>query len=315
MSEIQKVFEQQSEIDERAWDTFISEYERRNAPPAYDNRWQRIGMSVGLFSAMIVSSIFTVQAFLQVFELAGISFLFSAIGSVAGFLMVDVILFFLTHFVIDLAYKSTALAGNMNPSIVLWIAIGIAAFTFCVSIASNLYFMFIGFGVMERGSDTMRHIGLIVGILLGSAPPIQSIAVGTIIAMMPLQLIVERQAWELSRQRAWFSFRRKHNLDLSIESRLERLSVVSEADSLRQSETVSNSSKQLDYSQSLTQKAAIEYIRDNQSEYETIRKTVLEQNPTANKRDIAEAIAETMTGEARGYMTVIRAYKKLDIEL
>jgi hypothetical protein len=226
--DIQKIFDQQQEIDERAWDTFTSEYERRSPPPAQDNRWQRIGLNIGLFSAMIVSSIFTVQAFLEVFNLAGINPVLSLVGSITGFLMIDVILFFLTHFVISLAYKSTALSGNLNPRIVLYTAIAIAAFTFVVSIASNLYFMFIGFGVMARGSAAIKNVGLIVGLLLGTAPPIQSIAIGTIVAMMPLQLIVERKDWELSRQRAWFSFRRKHGLDLAIESRLERLSVVSE---------------------------------------------------------------------------------------
>lgn len=65
----------------------------------------------------------------------------------------------------------------------------------------------------------------------------------------------------------------------------------------------------------LNQKVAIQCIRDNQEKYETIRKSVLEQNPTANKRDIAEAIAIAMTGDAKGYMTVMRAYKQLDIEL
>jgi hypothetical protein len=181
-------------------------------------------MTVGLLAAMIVSSIFTVQAFLEVFNFAGINPVFSAIGSVSGFLMIDVILFFLTHFLIDLVYKPAALHDSLNPKLVIYTAFAIGIFTFIVSVASNLYFMFIGFGVMERGSDSMKAVGLIVGILLGTAPPIQSVAVGTIIAMMPLQIIAERRSWETSRQRAWSSYRTKHKLDKPLSERLERLS-------------------------------------------------------------------------------------------
>ena len=221
--DIQKLFDQQSEINERAWDTFTSEYERRNPPPQVNEKWQRIGMNVGLFAAMIVSGIFTIQAFLQVFKFAGISNGFDWVGAVSGFVMIDVILFFLTNFVVNLAYRGKALAGEMEATIILKISGGIAAFIFFVSLSSNLYFMMMGFDVLQSDSSGLRFLGLIVGVMLGSAPPIQSVAIGTIVAMIPMQSLIERKSWEDSRQRAWFQFRRKHKLDLSIEDRLERL--------------------------------------------------------------------------------------------
>jgi PHD/YefM family antitoxin component YafN of YafNO toxin-antitoxin module len=120
------------------------------------------------------------------------------------------------------------------------------------------------------------------------------------------QYLEDLQAWQDGLNRSWSSQKRRWGANVELDNRVKRLS---------EPETVSNSSKPLDYTQTLNQKVAMEYIKSNQSEYESIRKTVLEQNPTANKRDIAEAIAEAMTGDTRGYMTVIRAYKKIGIDL
>lgn len=313
------LIEQQNAIDEQAWITFIDEYDRRNPAPNEKRSMLQIGMLVGLIASLTLSGLMTIPAFMRVLDAAGTWQPISFAGGLAGFISVDLVMFFSTYYLVNTYYKPKALEGNVDMS-QLMKAFSIAAgFGFLVSAGSNIYFVMIGYNVIDINSNVGLIASFMVGLLLALAPPIQASATGSIMALLPLTTLMEREAYERSRNAAWHRYKSKRGLNLNVEKLTEqymenainRLGYVPEMAQV----TVSNSYQQTNHAQSLRKKVALEYLKKDSARYETIRQTVLEGNPTATQTDIAKAIANEMAGDDRGYMTVMRAYKELGLEL
>lgn len=310
------LIEKQNEINASAWVTFNEDFERRNPPPKIENRaWWYRAVALGGIAALTVSGSFTVPSFFKISLATGALDVIAFFVGIAGFIMVDMISMIGAHELVNIVYRPQAMQGKMNNR-ALVIAIGImTAYAFIIGVGSNLYYMLYGFDVLVDGSQGLLNLSISLGVLMAFAPPILSASTGAIIALVPLQSIIEKEAYETSKNRAWLRYQKKMGIQFDVEQLTERymdnamnrLEYVPE----KQIETVSNSFSSANTAQSLNQKAALVYIKDNESQYETVAKTVIEQNPTANQTDIAKAIASEMTGDERGYMTVIRAYKKL----
>ena len=305
---ILEIIEKQQQLDAAAWETFNAEFERRKPPPTQRGSWLIVGMSIGLVASLMLSGQLTIPAFMRVLSSAGNPYILSLAGGIAGFVSVDLVMFFSTYYLIDSYYRPKALNGEVNMQSLTHAFAVSGVFGFVVSVGSNIYFVLSAFELIQLDTAQGTAASLVIGLLLAFAPPIQATALGSILALLPLTKLIETQAYERSRDAAWRRYKGNRGLNLDVE-RIAQAYVERRLGT--PNKTVSDSLGQSQQTVTLTKKAAIQYIKDNETKYEQIAKDVLEQNPTANQRTIAEAIAEAMTGDARGFKTVIRAYKEL----
>lgn len=312
-SPILELIEQQNAIDEKAWITFTDDYERRNPLPNETGiGWRYQMIRIGAGASLVVSGSLTIPAFQTVSSSSGMNILLSWFVGFMAFLMIDVLLFVASHQFVDMVYRPQALAGNMEQSMIM-IYVGLmGVFGFVVGVSSNLYYVMIGFEVFEVGSQVADGFTIGLGILMAFAPPIQSATAGAIIALVPLASIIEKESYETSKSRAWGKYQKKRGLNLDIEAVIDkytqsRLGMVTN----NQQNTVSDSPRQSNGAKTINKKGAIAYIETHETELETIARTVLDDNPNATQKEIAESLALEITGDTRGYKTVIRAYSSL----
>jgi hypothetical protein len=327
METTQTIHEQVADQFTSAYEGFKRTYQTMNPPPEFivadefKLGWKQYGMMVGIVASVIVSGSHTIPIIVGVNNVNAITVL---IG-LSAFVMIEVML-------IILAYSSTEQQFKAHDDIRSRVKNFTRAgfyFVLFVAVAANIIYVIEHNMVIPQERLLLiawQGIRLIVYLAIGISAPVIAFITGEIIAVDVLEHRSRQnkldkewqtlmQEWQEALNRSWTSQRKKWGVDIQIDNRVKRLSSDNQNEYEELPETVSNSSKQLDYGQSLTQKAAVQYIGDNQNEYEELRKTVLDSNPTANKRDVAEAVAIAMTGDPRGYMTVIRAYKKLGLEL
>jgi hypothetical protein len=212
MSNILDLIQQQRAIDNEAWQTFNSEYERRNPPPQQKSNWLTVGMWSGLVAALILSGLMTIPSFSIALQGADVWYPLALIGGVAGFIAIDLVMFFSTYSLTTMYYRPKAIEGKLNLK-ELMIVIGIAGiFGFIVSAGSNFYMMFNGYDVFEEDSEEQHNFTLGIAFLLALAPPIQATATGSILAQTPLSAISRPQfAVVPSSRQSWAPSRRQNN--------------------------------------------------------------------------------------------------------
>jgi len=298
---------------------------------------KQIGMVLGLLGSVILSASHTIPVFMGKASALEINLLsFEGLVAISVFVMIEVGL-------VTFAYSKIEGSPNSETAKQVQELTGWGLkFILAIAVLANVYYVLSGNTTIPTEgffASAWYWTRVIIFLLIGASAPLVALITGDILAMDVLRhkatIKRDNQAWEDKKaldmqtwenkvdaikaryqdelakwnaglNNAWQASKAKWGGSVNIQ--------ISKPE-IKQLETVSNSSKQLDYTQSLTQKAALQYIQDKADEYKAIAKTVREQNPTANQRDIAEAISRAMTGEERGYMTVIRAYKKLGIEM
>jgi hypothetical protein len=306
------------------------------------------GMIAGLIGSVIVSASHTIPVFLGLDSISDINLLsIEFIIGLSIFVMIEMS-------VIVFAYSATESEGNSDTAHrVKSFTRGGMWFIVTIAILANVYYVLAAnIAIPTEGfmAVSWGWIRVTIFLLIGTSAPVIAFMTGDILAVDILKhrakIRRDMQAWEEKLNRdfeAWEAKKNEELVDWETKCEIilnkydERLNQWNEGlhaawstqkkrwgasvdiqvskPEVKQLETVSNSFKQQDYSQTLTQKTAMQYIQEKAEQYKAIAKTVREQNPTANQRDIAMAIAEEMTGDARGYMTVIRAYKKLNVEM
>lgn len=219
---ILEIIEQQSKIDEQAYKAFDDDYTRRNPIPDSNNRLLLGGMFLGLVASLTLSGLMTIPAFMTALDAAGVWKPLSFTGGVAGFIAVDLVMFFSTYYLVNTYYKPKALSGKVDVS-ELMKSFGVSAvFGFIVSAGSNIYFVMIGYNVIQVDTQIGLIASFLVGILLAFAPPIQASATGSILALLPLTTLMEREAYERSKNASWHRYKSKRGLSLNIEQLTER---------------------------------------------------------------------------------------------
>lgn len=320
-SDIQQIYDETTARIEAAYQGFRAMYSTMNPMPAlpqsrkFRPSVKQIGMGTGLAGSVIVSASHVVPVFLGIESISQLNLLsIEFFIGLATFAMIEM-------GVISFAYSATEDEGNADAAhrVRQYTRNGMW-FIVLIAVLANVYYVLnFNHAIPSDGfvSDIWQWVRITIFLLIGASAPVIAFITGDILAIDVLKHRAmqrkemqayqeEMRQWNEGLNNSWNAQKSRWGASVKIE--------VSKPE-VKQLETVANSSKQLDYSQSLSQKAAIQYIKDNQSEYETIAKTVINSNPKATQKDIAEAIAEAMTGDRRGYMTVIRAYKKLDYEM
>lgn len=308
---------------EEAFSAFRRTYELMNPPPTMPNEvshdwgWKQAGMFLGLLGSVIVSASHTIPIFVGDENVT----VMTIIIGVAVFVMVEM-------GIVVFAYSSTEqqhkTRENIRTRVKDFTRTGLY-FIVAVAIAANVVY------VIEHNmtipdepliQSIWNTVRLFIFLAVGLSAPVIAFITGEILAVDVLEhqgryhramdkYGSDLEDWQNGLNRSWASKKKQWGAGVDIDSRVKRLS-GHEQNLL---ETVSNSSNGLDYTQTLNKKAAIQYFKDNQSEYEKLKRAVLNSNPTATKKDIAEAIAESMTGDKRGYMTVIRAAKEVGFDV
>lgn len=217
-SPIVELIEQQQVVDEAAWSAFTKEYDLRNPPNTQKRNLLQIGMMIGLIASLALSGLMTIPAFMRVLDAAGIAQPISITGGFAGFIAVDLVMFFSTYYLVNTYYKPKALKGDVDMSQLMQAFSVAAIFGFIVSAGSNIYFVLIGYNVIALDSQAGVTASLMVGLLLAFAPPIQASATGSIMALLPLTDLMEREAYENARNKAWGRYKKKRGLNLDIEA-------------------------------------------------------------------------------------------------
>lgn len=179
------LIEQQQQIQERGWEAFVAAYERENPPPVQQARWIQTGIGIGLVAALVLSGLLTIPAFQKVLAAANMSVDVQTVGGVAGFLAIDFVMFVASYYVISTQWRLRANSeeaferfGDITK-LMTWAA----GFAFLVSVTSNVYFVFIGYEVVTLDTLPGRVFSFVVALLLALAPPVQSVATGSILAL------------------------------------------------------------------------------------------------------------------------------------
>lgn len=313
-NEMQSMYDETQQRVEAAYQGFRAVYTVMKPPPIAPKAsgwfaWispKHFAMLLGLIGSVIVSASHTVPVFTGKDSIDELQFDISMVIGLAAFVMIEIMSISLSYSHTEsMANNDTVLRVNRYVKWGKWFVVFVMA-------VANIYYV-----LGSNGIPVPDIFRLVIFLSVGLSAPIIAFLTGDILAIdvmkhnaknrRDMQTYEEAlKQWADGLATSWASQKNRWGGGVNIQ--------VSKPE-IKQLETVSNSSKQSSEGQTLTQKAAMQYISEKAEEYKEIAKTVREQNPTANQKDIAAAIAEAMTGDERGYMTVIRAYKKLNIEM
>jgi hypothetical protein len=215
-----------TERNNRVRVTFDKDYENANPRPNSDDTLTVYGIYAGLGGALILSGLFTIPAFMIVLSVTGMQMGFQVVGGVAGFIAIDVFLVIAAGAVIRMDWKFNTQKEKTfsNISKVRAIMNGAAIFGFVVSVSSNLYFVIIGYEVIAQESLVFKGVSLAVGLLLAFSPAVQSVATGSLFALMPLTDEIAGIEWRNEREAYWKRVRKQHYGYQDLSDAIERLS-------------------------------------------------------------------------------------------
>jgi hypothetical protein len=193
-------------------------------------------------------------------------------------------------------------------------------FIVAIMVIFNVYYVLTSNGILLHES-----IRITIFLFIGTSAPVVAFLTGEIWAIDKIKHTAKMRRedetyqaalneWETGLINSWNSQKKKWGGQVNIQVHSPEYSLSGNG-SKNILPTVSDSTRQSNSMQTLSKKVAMKLILDNESEYKDTIQTVLDSNPKANQRDIAEAIAIAMTGESTGYKTVIRAYQELEKDL
>lgn len=309
-----------------------------DAKPESGSFWgiKQTGMVLGLIGSVIVSASHTIPVFLGLKTVSEINLLsFEFVVGLAIFVMIEMS-------VIVFAYSATESEGNTDTAHrVRSFTRGGMWFIVTIAILANVYYVLAAnINIPNDGFFALSWELIRVGIflLIGTSAPVIAFMTGDIIAIDVLKHRAkvkrdiqawqeklesdmnqwegkvksiradyeQRQSeWSSNLHTAWNAQKAKWGASVNIQvskPEIKQLETVN---------TVSDSLGQSDRSKTLNMKGALQYIQLHELELETVLQTVLDTNPNATQSERAMALAEKISGDARGYKTVIRAYKSL----
>lgn len=246
---------------------FDRDYAKDNPPPDVDNQLIKFGVPIGLGASLTLSALLTIPAFMRVLGVTGMSSWLQVIGGSAGFLAVDFFLFVGTFYLISSRWQLSNKNDLTQQTVtqVQQIMLFASVFGFVVSIASNLYFVFVGYEIVTIGGDGYIILSRVVGVLLALAPAVQSVTTGSVFALMPLTREVAMTSWRNEREEYWKQVRKRHYGYQDLSDAVERLSTP-ETDNVDMSAMSMSIRQTTDRQQTRVYSAvdkALEYLQDN----------------------------------------------------
>lgn len=241
---IMEMMEQQALIEDKAWTMFKEAYEREVPPPILEekpekqNHWIYRVMLLGLVGALIVSGLQTIPAFYIVMEQAGLPIPLAIMGGISAFVAVDLVMFSASHYLVQTQWRLRSKTNEENFNRIERFIQVAQWFGFAVSIGSNFYFVFFAYHVNNYIAGIDTGITLTVAVLIALAPAIQGLAIGSVIAALPITDEIESirinrrnrelmQSYNKAMRSSWDSRKRKYGVkDMS--ERIERLQDMSE---------------------------------------------------------------------------------------
>lgn len=211
---------------------FDKDYQRDNPPPSANSKFTEYGVKAGLFASLTLSALLTIPSFMRIFEATGINIGLQTIGGISGFVSIDFFLFVSTFYVISTRYQLANKHDVMATTIaqVQKIMFFSSLFAFVVSVLSNLYFVVIGYEIVEYGSIEFITVSRIVGIFLAIAPAVQSVTTASVFALLPLTKDVSLAQWRNEREVYWKKIRKTHYGYQDLTDAIERLEVKDNQD-------------------------------------------------------------------------------------
>lgn len=304
---------------------------------------KQIGMLLGLIGSIVVSASHDIPVFLNLKSGESIDWFSPTIVIVVSIVvMIEVAL-------VTFAYSTIEnTPSSESAKKVQWITSKGLYFIFTVAVLANTYYVLQESTAIESVlGDIWAWVRIVIFLLVGMTAPLVALMTGDILAIDVLRhngnYRRDVQAWEEKTQNALEKWQIKADSDnLAWERKCEAIKADYEARKenwlmgLHQSwnaqkakwgagvniqvskpepkmleNTVSDSLGQSDRSKTLNMKGALQYIELHQLELETVLQTILDTNPNATQSERAMALAEAISGDSRGYKTVIRAYKSL----
>lgn len=307
--------------------------------------FKQVGMLLALVGSIIVSTSHSIPVFLNKASIYEVNWWsFEAVVSSSILVMIELAL-------VTFAYSTIEnTPSSETTKKVQWITSKGLWFIFAIAVLANVYYVLqSGTSVDTDFSDIWSWIRIAIFLLVGTSAPLTALMTGDILAVDVLRHKAnyrrDVQAWEEKSQRELDNWQARVDSDIqawelkvkSIRADYEqRQSEWSsnlhqawnaqkakwgasvniqvskpEIKQLETANTVSDSLGQSDRSKTLNMKGALQYIQLHELELETVLQTVLDTNPNATQSERAMALAEKISGDARGYKTVIRAYKSL----
>ncbi len=193
---ILEAMQQQAQIENSAWQMFKDAYQREHPKPILEKQvkhtkdWIYNTMLLGLFGAMVVGALQTIPAFYVVLIEAKFFWMIAAFGGICGFLAIDLTMFSTSNFLIKLIWRLRTKENNQFNLIENSIKIALV-FGFVVSVASNFYFVFFAYDINIYLTNLEMPMTVTIGILIALAPAIQSLAIGAVIAAIPISQEIE----------------------------------------------------------------------------------------------------------------------------
>jgi len=228
VTNVTDVIESKNNISRKLWDVFSERYDASHMRPQTSGWWVRLGIWIGTISAVALSGLITVPTFRIIFSVTGSSRLEQFSGGVLGFITVDIVLFFMTWFAVTLTYRPKARKGELDATLILKWAWSAAAFDFLVTVLSNLFFVLQGYHLFSMSDGAGHLFSFVVAVALGFAAPIQALACSTILALMPLQHIVELEEYEELKAKAFARFEKKQGANLDLSDLMEKTFQIEE---------------------------------------------------------------------------------------
>lgn len=232
------VMEQQQQIEAHGWQMFKEAYHRKLPPPILEKQAKDktdfvfLALIISAIGAFIVGGLQTIPSFYIVLITANLHWTIASIGGFAGFVAIDVGMFATSYYIIQTEWRTRGQDDNSFDDIVKLIRLA-QVFGFIVSVATNFYFVFFAYHVNDYIVGSETSVTLFVAVLMALAPAIQGLAIGSVIAALPItkeieSLRVERRNHELSNtyektmRSSWDRQKAKYGV-VDMSKRIERL--------------------------------------------------------------------------------------------
>lgn len=318
MSELQQIYDDNQQRIEMAYQAFKGAYQVMKPPPIHPtaNKFQygakQYGMTLGLIGSVIVSASHTIPVFLGKASVGDIVFWsYEFIVGLAIFVMIEIS-------IITFAYSATESEGNHDTANrVRNFTRGGMWFIVTIAILANVYYVLTANVTIPQDgiiAAIWEWVRVTIFLLIGTSAPVIAFMAGDILAIdvlkhnakirRDLQTYQDTlQEWQAGLNASWAAQKAKWGGAVNIQ--------VSKPEPKMLENTVSDGLGQSNRGKTLNMKGALHYITEHELELETTLKTVLDSNPNATQSERAMALAEKISGDSRGYKTVIRAYQQL----
>jgi len=210
--------------EQKLYQIFEADYERRKPQPQQKNRMIMAVMVVSLIASLLLSSMTTIPAIQFAFRAQwAMGTLHDVISLLAGFLgwiLIDVLVFVATYWIVSAHYTSKTQIDNLDLSEIMKAMGMIAIFGGITSILTNILIIYDGYGVIDKSTGVGWVISLLVATFLSLAPFITQTAAGAVLALLPLTYAIEIDEYESKKDRAWAIYKKRRGIADNLDNML-----------------------------------------------------------------------------------------------